>query len=60
MLAPDEIKLFSYPVEEFEKYGVFDEDGHIIGVKNNASLDFKKDFADYQNYCAKCEVEGID
>ena len=60
MWTPDEIKLLCRPYEEIEKYSTLDKDGHIVGVKDDAPIDFKQDFIDYQKHCAKCEAEGID
>lgn len=42
MLLPDEVKMAKFSIEERDKYGVFDEDGFMISVKDNAPAEFKE------------------
>ena len=42
MLLPNEVKLAKFSIEEYEKYGVFDNEGWIVGVKENAPDEFKE------------------
>ena len=42
MLLPNEVKLAKFSIEEHEKYGVFDNEGWLVGVKENAPDEFKE------------------
>ena len=51
MLLPGQTKLEKFSAEDFEKYGVFDDVGDIIGVKDDAPADFKEAYeADKKMY----------
>ena len=51
MIAFSESKLAKYTNEECERYGVFDDLGFIIGVKDDAPADFKEAYeADKKMY----------
>lgn len=60
MWTPDEMRLLCRSSEEIEKYSILDKDGHIVGVKDDAPINFKQDFIDYQKHCAICEIERLD
>ena len=60
MLAPDEVKLKGYSVEEYEKYCVFDEDGFICGVKDDAPSEFKEAYEHDEKRRKELEALGID
>ena len=60
MILPDNAKIFCYPKEILAKYGVFDKDGCIIGVKGNAPVDFKSAYDDYKKYREEMEALGIE
>ena len=42
MLLPGEMKLAEFSIEERTKYGLFDEDGWLVGVKDDAPKKFKE------------------
>ena len=44
MLAPGKMKLASFSIEEYERYGILDDVGCIISVKDDAPAEFKEAF----------------
>lgn len=60
MLAPDDVKLKGYSVEEYEKYCVFDEDGFICGVKEDAPDEFKEAYEHDKKLQDERDALGID
>lgn len=42
MIAPDDAKLFQYPTEDILRYCILDNEGSIIGVKEDAPPKFKE------------------
>ena len=51
MMAANESKMSNFTVEEVLSYGVFDEDGSLIGVTDFAPAEFKEAFeADKKMY----------
>ena len=55
-------KFWEYDFDFFEKYCSYNEDGDLIGVKDDAPNDFKKAFEEYmeeeKKYQAKARAEG--
>ena len=60
MTAFSESKLAKYTDKEFEEYGIFDDLGTIIGVKDDAPADFKQAYEEYKEHCQKMEDLGLD
>ena len=59
MLAPRVLKMTKFTVEECKKYGVFDEDGWLIGVKEDTPANFKEAWSEDQKLYAEAEKKGI-
>ena len=60
MMTPEEGKFWSYPLEYFEKYAVFDENTDmVVKVKDKAPPDFKKAFEEHKKMCDKARKLGI-
>ena len=60
MLAPGVLKMVEFTVEEREKYGVFDEDGWLIGIKEDAPAEFKEAWEQDKKIEAELWERGID
>ena len=60
MHVPDEFKLYQFSDDEYDKYGIFDEDGCIIGVKDDAPPEFKEAYEYDKNKEAEWEALGIE
>ena len=60
MVAFGKLKIDKYPIEEFKKYGLFDDMYEIIGVKEDAPTEFKEAYEEYRAHCEKMEELGID
>ena len=51
MMAADKSKMAKFSVEEVFSYGIFDEDGSLVGAKDDAPAEFKEAFeADKKMY----------
>lgn len=46
-------------VEDFKKWGVFDEDGDIVGIREDAPADVQASFDAMQETYAKAEEKNI-
>ena len=44
MIDANKYKFFDYILE----YGIFDEDGNIIGIKENAPLEIKESYEEFK------------
>ena len=42
MMLPGEMKMVKFSIEEREKYGIFDAEGWLVGVKESAPAEFKE------------------
>ena len=60
MHLPDEFKLYQFSDDEYGKYGIFDADGCIIGVKDDAPPEFKEAYEHDMKKRAEPETSGID
>ena len=60
MMAFSESKLARYTSIEIMKYGIFDDEGVLIGVKEDAPEDFKKACETDKKFCNKWEAMGVD
>lgn len=60
MHVPDDWKLSKFSTEEYRKYGLFDDMGDIIGVKDDAPPEFKEAYEYDKKKEAKWEALGID
>ena len=60
VLAPGTLKMAKFTIEEREKYGVFDEDGWLIGVKEDAPAEFKEAWSADRKLEAEMWEQGID
>ena len=60
MIAYSESALAKIPMEDFRKYGIFDEWGTIIGVKDDAPADFKEAYEHDKKIEEEWEALGID
>ena len=58
--APDTFELYKFSPEEFERYGLFDDLGELIGVKDDAPPEFKEAYEHDKELHAKFEALGID
>ena len=45
--------------DDFKKWGLYDEDGDIIGIQENAPADIKASFDAMQEAYAKAEEKNI-
>lgn len=59
MKLPGEVKLAKFSTEEYEHYGILDELGCIIGVKENAPEEFKKAFEADKKRADELEKLGL-
>ena len=60
MLLPGEMKLAEFSIEEREKYGLFDEDGWLVGVKDDAPSKFKEAYEQDKKRDEERWTKGID
>ena len=60
LVTPEQVKLSAFSIEEFERYGLFDEDGCIIGVKDDAPADFKEAYEHDKETEEELAALGID
>ena len=60
MMIFSESKLTGYTSMEIMKYGIFDDDGVLIGVKEDAPADFKEAYEVDKKLCKKWEAQGLD
>ena len=60
MMLPGEMKLAKFSVEEREEYGVFDEYGFMIGIKEDAPADFKEAYECDKKRAEERWAKGID
>lgn len=58
--APGTFEMEKFSLEEFEQYGLFDDLGEIIGVKDDAPPEFKEAYEHDKELHAKFEALGID
>ena len=59
MIKPGVLKMMNFSLDEFEKYGVYDEWGELVGVKDDAPADFKEAWAADQKLYDEAEKNGI-
>ena len=59
MITVEQSELAKYSTEEFEKYGLFDEYGSIIGVKEDAPADFKAAYEHDKKMYDEAQERGI-
>ena len=59
LVTPEQVKLSAFSIEEFERYGLFDEDGCIIGVKEDAPPKFKEAYEYDKKKEAEWEALGL-
>ena len=59
MLAISDVELKGYTVDDYEKYCLFDEDGFIAGVKEDAPADFKAAYEHDKKLYEEAEERGI-
>ena len=60
MMAFSESKMTKYTSMEIRQYGVFDDDGILIGVKEDAPADFKEAYEADKKFRKKWEDAGVD
>lgn len=58
--APGTFELEKFTFEEFERYGIFDDLGELIGVKDDAPPEFKEAYEHDKKKRAEFEALGID
>ena len=58
--APGTFELEKFTFEEFERYGLFDDLGELIGVKDDAPPEFKEAYEHDKKKRAEFEALGID
>ena len=60
MIAFSESALAKYTFEEISVYGVFDEDGVLVGVKEDAPPDFKEAYEKDKKIRENRQALGLD
>ena len=60
MWTVNDIKLKGYSNEEYERYGIFDDLGFIIGVKDDAPAEFKDAYEADKKIFEEMEAKGLD
>lgn len=60
MLLPGQTKLSAFSIEEYERYGLLDDVGCIVGVKDDAPAEFKEAYEADKKFYQKMEAEGLD
>ena len=60
MFLVNDTKLLHYPFEDLQKYCVFDEDGFMTGVKDDAPSEFKEAYEWDKKRAEEWWAKGID